>query len=141
MTKPLTSGILFSTSPIFILRTAVVANWLTSGIWFLASSIFILRTAVIFKPIMLGILFSTSLFFLKFCFSVFYWFVWIKVQVSGIFFTKLFTFVFSVLYIFFLSSFYPPHHLNFLNLWEQFPTNQDLIYLLLFLKSFKPVRT
>ena len=39
--KPLTSGILFSTSPIFVFKTAIVTKPLMSGILFLISPIFI----------------------------------------------------------------------------------------------------
>ena len=40
LTKPLTSGISFSTLPIFVSRTAVVAKSLMSGILFPTSPIF-----------------------------------------------------------------------------------------------------
>ena len=80
-----------------ILSRTVVANSLVSGIWFSISPIIMLRIAVVAKPLMSGILFSIfPIFFSNFRLSLFYWLVWIKVYASGIFFSKLFNFVFGV---------------------------------------------
>ena len=82
-TKPLTLGILFSASLIFVLKTIAITNPLTYGIFLLTSSIF----------------------FSKFWLLVFYWFMQTKVISTGIFFSKLPTWVFRLLYFGFFSTF------------------------------------
>ena len=63
LNKLLTSGILFSSSPFFVLRTAVVAKPLVSGILFSTLPIFAPRRVVATKPLTLGTFLPTSLIF------------------------------------------------------------------------------
>ena len=65
------SGILFSTFPIFVLRTVVFNKPLVSGILFSTLPNFILRAVVVTKPLTSGILFSTSTIFYPNFLSVF----------------------------------------------------------------------
>ena len=98
------SGILFSTSPIFVLRTAVVTKLPSILNFFCSTSLtLIFKTIVVTKRLVSGIFLSTSpISFCKFCLPVLYWFMWIKVVASEFSFldylvSKLITFVFSVL--------------------------------------------
>ena len=79
LTKPLTLGILFSTSLIFVLKTVAVTNPLTSCVFLLTSSVF----------------------FSKVCLLVLCWFMQTKVVSKGIFFFKLPSWLFSLLYLVF----------------------------------------
>ena len=83
----------------------LLSKLLVPGILFSTSPIFVFKTVAVIKPLARGIFLSTSLFFLsKFCLSVLYWFMWIKAVPSGIFLSKLFTFVFSVEFVFLITS-------------------------------------
>ena len=118
LTKPLKLGILFSVSLYFLLRIVLVTNPLTSIIFI-----------NIFK------------FFLpKFQFCVLYWLMWIRVMASEIFFSKLFTFVFSVLNFVFFITFYLIHHLIILTLEKQFSSHQHIIHLLLLLNYLNQLK-
>ena len=66
VTKPLTSGILFSSFPTYVLKASLVANSLVSGI-FLSTSIFIHQSLVVL------------------C-----WCMWVKVDSLGIFFKRIY---------------------------------------------------
>ena len=88
-TKPLRPGRLFSTSPIFVLGTAVITKILTSGILLSTSPILIFKTVAVTKPL-------RQVIFVKTYNSVLYWFMWINIVTSGFFFSKLFIFIFSV---------------------------------------------
>ena len=123
-------------SQVSVLRTVVVAKLLVSGILFSISLIFVVKTVVVTKPLVSGVFLSTSLifFFSKFYLSVLYWYMWIKVVASGIFFSKLFTFVFSVLdFLFLTTSFYLLYNITFSSLQEQLLIYQHLNHVLLFL--------
>ena len=90
------SGILFSTSLIFVSEAVVVNKLLVSGILFSTSLLFAFKTVVDTRPLVSSTLLSTSPIFLsKFSLPVLYWFMWIRVVASGFFFSK-FNFVFSV---------------------------------------------
>ena len=75
------------------------------GILLSTALIFVLITIVVTKKIISGILSSTSpMLSCKFYLSVFYWFIWIKLETSANFFSKLFTFVFIVPNTIFLTT-------------------------------------
>ena len=103
MTKPLRPGILLLISLIFVLRTVLVTK-LLPAVFFLSTS---------------------SAFFSKFCLSMFYWLMWIKVV-----FSNLFTFILSVLYFVFLTT---SLFTTSLNIFESLGTFEHLNHLLLFL--------
>ena len=63
LTKPFTSDILFSTSPVFVLRTVVVTKPLVSGILFSTSLISVLRAAAVTKQLKSGIFYQHLQFF------------------------------------------------------------------------------
>ena len=113
-TKPLTLEILFSASLIFVLKTVAITNPLTYGIFLLTSSIF----------------------FSKFWLLVLYWFMQTKVISTGIFFSKLPTWVFRLLYFGFFQHSYLLHHFIFANQKEQISTQQHLINSLFSFKWF-----
>ena len=59
---------------------------------------FVLKTVLVTKPLVSDIFYQDFQFFLsKFCLSVLHWLIWTNVVGSGIFFSKLFNFVFNVL--------------------------------------------
>ena len=96
---------LFSSSLIFVFKTVVVTKPLILKILISSSLIFVFKTVVVTKPFVSGVFYQyIQFFFSKFCLSVLYWFMWINVVASGIFFSKLFTFVFSVLNFVFLTT-------------------------------------
>ena len=67
-------GIVFLTSPIFVLRIVVLTKLLVSSILFLISLVFVFKTVVVTKLLVSGIFLSTSsTFFSKFCFSVLFY--------------------------------------------------------------------
>ena len=67
--------------------------------------ILVSKTVVVTKPLESGLFLSTSpIFFSKLCLPALYWFMWIKVVASGISFSKLFTFAFSVINFVFLTT-------------------------------------
>lgn len=143
ITKPQTSGILFPTSPIFILRKLVVTKLFRSDILFSTCPIFALTTVVVDKPLTSGIFFHKKypIFSSKFFLSVFYWFFSIKVAVSEIYFSKLFTFVFRLLnFVFLTPSLLTISLISFISVGTVFniPTSKSAV---LFLKLFKAVGT
>ena len=108
------SWVLFSTLRIFVLRIVVVTKLLVSSILLLTWLTVLFKTIVIAKSLVSGIFLSTSsICFPKFCLSALYWFLWIKVFASGIFSSKLFTFVFSLLNFVFLTTSLSTKSLNF----------------------------
>ena len=114
------SGSFFSASPILALRTVVVTKLVVSGISFSTSLIYLSKTVLVTKPLVFGNVHQHLYFFSKFCLSMLYWFRWTKVVASGIFFSKLSTFVFSVLNFFFLTTLLSTTSLNFLRVQQQF---------------------
>ena len=59
---------------------------------------FVFKTVLVTKPLVSDIFYQDFQFFLsKFCLSVLHWLIWTNVVGSGIFFSKLFNFVFNVL--------------------------------------------
>ena len=73
--------------------------------FFSTSLSFVFKTNVVNKLLVSGIFLSTySIFSPKFYLSVLYWFMLIYVVASGISFSKLFTFAFSVLNFVFLTT-------------------------------------
>ena len=58
------SGILFSTSPIFVFKTVSVTKLLVFGILFLNSLILVFKTVVVTKPLVSGIFNQHLQFFL-----------------------------------------------------------------------------
>lgn len=79
------SGILFSTSLIFLLRAVLVTNPLTLSILFPTSSGFVLRAVLVISVLVPGILLSASSAFLsKLCLSALQWFMLIKEDILGI---------------------------------------------------------
>ena len=130
MTKSQASGILLSSSQIFVLRTVTVSKPLVFGILLLTYSIFVfVRTVVVTKPLISGVFFiNISKFFSNFCWSVFYWLMGIKVVASKVSFSKLLHFIlYLVCWTFSFSHiFYSLHHLFFSNTQKQFSTYQHL---------------
>ena len=60
------SGILLSTSPVFVLKAVLVTNPLTSGVLFSTSSLFELKAVLVTKLLVSGIVLSIfSIFFLS----------------------------------------------------------------------------
>ena len=118
LTKPLKLGILFSVSLYFLLRIVLVTNPLTSVI--------LINIFKFFLP--------------KFQLCVLYWLMWIRLMASEIFFSKLFTFVFSVLNFVFFITFYLIHHLIILTLEKQFSSHQHIIHLLLLLNYLNQLK-
>ena len=112
LTKPLRQVILSSFSLSFVLRPVIVVNPLIHGI-FIATYPF---------------------FFSKFCFSMFYWLIRIKVVPLVFFLSVLSNFVFSV---FLTTWLYCTYHFVFSSLYEQFLTHQHLHHLLLLLNYWK----
>ena len=99
------SGISFWTSLIFILRTFVVTKLLVSAILFLTFLEFVFKTVVATKQLVDDVSLATpSIFFSEFSLFVLYWFTWVKVVASSIFWFKLFIIVFSVLNLIFLTT-------------------------------------
>ena len=89
----------------FAFKTFVVTKPLVFGILFWTSQIFVFKTVVVTKPLLSGTFLSTfPMLFSKFCLSVLYWFMRNKVVTSGIFFSKLFTFVCRLLNFVFLTT-------------------------------------
>ena len=71
-TKPLTSESLFSTSPIFVLRTVVVIKPLVSGILFSTSPMFVFKIVIVTKPLTSGMFYQHLQFVIQIFLSVFY---------------------------------------------------------------------
>ena len=77
----------------------------TKSILLSTSLIFVFETVVVTEPLVSSIFNQYLQFvFSKFCLSVLYWSIWIRNYPSGVFFSKLFIFVFSVLSVAFLAT-------------------------------------
>ena len=112
-TKPLTLGILFSASLIFVLKTVAITNPLTYGFFLL-----------------------TSTFFSKFWLLVLYWFMQTKV-ISTFFFSLNYLLEYlGCCTLFFFQHSYLLHHFIFANQKEQISTQQHLINSLFSFKLF-----
>ena len=74
-------------SVINLLNSGLVIHLLLLGILLSTSLIYVFKTLEVTKPLVSGVFLTTSpIFFAKFCLLVFYWFMYINVVASGIFF-------------------------------------------------------
>ena len=122
-----------NSSAVLVLRTVVVTKLLVSGILFSTSLIFIFKTVVVTKPVASRIFYQHLHFFSNFCLSILFWLVWIKVVPSEMFLSKLFTFVYSVSSLVFLTTSLSISLLIFFKSKETVLNYQHLNHLLLFL--------
>ena len=122
-----------NSSAVLVLRTVVVTKLLVSGILFSTSLIFIFKTVVVTKPVASRIFYQHLHFFSNFCLSILFWLVWIKVVPSEMFLSKLFTFVYSVSNLVFLTTSLSISLLIFFKSKETVLNYQHLNHLLLFL--------